>query len=163
MSQRLLRRLEAADRRRASVHEAGHLVVASSLGLKGVEAWIAPSGTASAMDEVTWIGQCGLLLPPRLSAIRWMQVAVAGHVAEQCWQWRNEADAFPICWDDNLWDVLAMSPADWAMARHNPGQPSNKLVRACEAVEATLMPGGQLWPALLDRSRQLLSKRWIST
>ena len=162
MNQRLLRRLEAGDRRRAGIHEAGHFVVASSLGLKGIEAWIAPTGSTPNMDEAVWIGQFGYFASRHLSALGQMKIAVAGHVAEQCWWLRNEADAFPIYWEDNLWDDLAMSPADWAMARHTPGQPSNKLVRACEAVEAILMPGGRLWPTLLDRSRQLLRERWIS-
>ena len=162
MTQRQLRRIEAKDRRRASIHEAGHFIVASSLGLKEVEAWITPTGATPSIDEAVWVGQCGFRAARRLSALGHMKIAVAGFVAEQCWLSRNEADAFPICWDDSLWDGWAMSPADCAMARHAPGEPSSKLVRACEAVEAALMPGGQFWPALLSSSRQLMNKRWIS-
>ncbi len=163
MSGHGLHRIEARDRRRASIHEAGHFVVARSLGLKEIDAWIAHTGSAPSVDEAVWIGQCGFRTARRLSALGHMKIAVAGFVAEQCWWSRNEADAFPIYWEDSLWDDWAMSPADWAMARHTPGEPTSKLVRACEAVEAALMPGGQLWPALLSSSRQLMNKRWIST
>lgn len=154
------RHLQAWDRRLASIHEAGHLVVAGHLGIKSAEAWIAPVNNASAGDMKTWIGQCGFLAGQRrMSNIGWMKIAVAGHVAEQCWQYRDEAGAFPIFWEDGLGDPEAMSPADWAMADHTPGGPSGKLVRACEAVERVLMPGACLWPALLATSRHFLSRR----
>lgn len=155
-------RLQTWDRRLASIHEAGHLVVVGHLGIKGAEAWIAPVDNASAGDVKTWIGQCKWPNRRRcLSGISRMKIAVAGHVAEQCWRYRNEADAFPVFWEDGLWNPEAMSPTDWAGADHTPGWPSGKLVRACEAVETVLMPGGCLWLALLATSRHLLSRRMV--
>ena len=142
----------------ASIHEAGHLVVAQLFGVHG-RAWIAPSDGSLMRGQKTWVGQCEFpaLYRTRLLGRRRIMIAACGYVAEQCWKSRADADAFPIFHWDALCDPGAISPTDWAMADCEPGKPSRELVSACEAVEQYLRAGGSLWPDLLVASRLLIS------
>jgi len=94
----------------------------------------------------------------RLSAYKQMMIAVAGHVAECCWE-RSTCAAeqdWPESFLDNLWDPDGMSATDWEMALHEPGCPTKKLARACEAVERLLSSKDILWADLVGASRRLI-------
>lgn len=147
----------AEERRLSSIHEAGHFVIARHFRISGW-AWIGPSSRKPHPDHKLWVGQFKVVRGALdgLSLIRRQMVAVAGAVAGECWTHRFEDDCSSDDWSHCLWDPDWMSETDWKTARHQPGQPSDKLYRACEAVFALLMPGGPLWPVLLTTSRDLI-------
>jgi len=83
-------------------------------------------------------------------------VAVAGAVAEKCWDNQFESEITFDDWSFDIWDGNWMSGSDWRLSGHEPGWATPKLVRACEAVYDLLVPGGLLWPQLLTASRALI-------
>jgi len=143
-------RLLARDRRLVGIHEAGHIVIAEHLKLRG-RARIMPNTDVPHPNVKLWIGQFQLHAAAvhRLSTIRRQMVAVAGAVAEECWRTQYGIDRDPTEWSDCLWDCDWMSASDWRLSDHEPGEPTRKLYRACEAVEALLKSDGPLWPRLL--------------
>src|ERR1700756_1575715 len=76
-------RVSARDRRRAAVHEAGHEVMASHLGIWSVEAEIRKVEPRD-NTEKEWVGSVRWLVDGAAARKR-MMVAVAGFVAEACW------------------------------------------------------------------------------
>lgn len=158
-----LRRVEAIDRRIAAIHEAGHVVMGRHVGLSIVSAWL--EKTPNPQDwhaDKLWIGHTRFLKhrlskksPARLlkrtiSKRETAMIAIAGAIAEQCWQ---RADLHEELWHDA--DV--MSPSDWSMCRCHPGEPDRKLLAVITEVFSLFdRKKGNLWPALLEEARQLI-------
>jgi hypothetical protein len=153
-------RVRARDRRMAAIHEAGHLVIARMFGFPG-SAWIWPNDQP---EEKTWLGRtkrCPIISvnhgkvrvkTPTKSQDR--MIAVAGAVAEACWQdraiWRVAVE-----WD---WDdPVVMSDSDWHLSGCPIGRPSPALYTAIDKVEALLRSDcGALWPSLCQTARDLI-------
>src|SRR5688572_4848564 len=89
------RRICARDRRLAAVHEAGHLVIARHFRLITASARIFPTGATSDLEKL-WVGNfrysARMLVGKRDPHVKQARpsvlraVAVAGKVAELCWQ-----------------------------------------------------------------------------
>ena len=151
-------RVMAWDRRRAAIHEAGHLVMARHLGMHDVCAVIFPRPDAAA-DENTWGGRFGFFSnkAASFSLRKRAMLHVAGCVAETVWRRRNGGESG--WWAETLAWPEAMSDSDWAGTGCDPGEPTGKLLRAAEEVERLLEPGtGKLWPALMVSARELIRK-----
>ncbi len=150
--------VEAIRRRRAAIHEAGHLVIAYHLG-EYAEAEIWRAGDSP--DEYPcWIGTTRQF--PRLytdqqgrlrqrlrkpSPARDRKIAVAGAVAEQIWT---------NGWCEFDW-IDGMSPADLESAGVTSVDDIPKSVyRAAWEVERLLDPDGPLWKAVLQQARRLI-------
>jgi hypothetical protein len=114
----------ARDRRLASVHEAGHFVMARRVGMLCLNAKTCEHQPKD-LTEKNWVGsiQCvtaGVTMKTR------RLVAVAGAVAEACW--RGETfDNFQCDWE--LGPEI-MSQADWEMSGCCPGEVSVQLWKA---------------------------------
>src|ERR1700721_3897527 len=77
-----VKRVIARDRRRAAIHEAGHLVIAEHVGLRCGLARIFPNPEPLAgLFEKTWLGQVSYRPCQHVSTIKCRMVAVAGAVA----------------------------------------------------------------------------------
>jgi hypothetical protein len=156
-------RIQARDRRRAAMHEAGHFAIAVHLGLHDVSAWIHQTGIEDVMQGKSWVGHTqypsgGFTL---MSAQRRRMIGVAGFVAEEAWDSRHDFDP---CWEDLLWDPAAMSTSDWATAGCDPGNPNQDALRAVDAVAALFHPGvGALWAPLLSVARLMIQENEVRT
>jgi hypothetical protein len=144
-------RVSARDRRRAAVHEAGHVVVARHLGVRILQA------------EIRKIEPQDLTEKERVGSVRCMTegvlaskskvVAVAGLVAEACWY----GEIF-----DELYGALEsnpeeMSQSDWDLSGCPSGEPSKQFSDAMEqAFELLNRETGKLWKALLVEARGLI-------
>ncbi|WP_159716393.1 hypothetical protein [Geminicoccus flavidas] len=151
-------RVMAWDRRRAAIHEAGHLVMARHLGIRDGWAVIFPRPDAAA-DDKTWGGRFSFSSEKAasFSLRKRAMLHVAGCVAEAVWARRNGGES--EWWADTLAWPEAMSGSDWAGTGCNPGEPTAKLLKAAEEVERLLEPGtGKLWPVLMVSARELLRK-----
>jgi hypothetical protein len=152
--------ISAIDRRRAAIHEAGHVVMARHIGLTNVSAWLEemPDSADDILYEKLWIGHTTYLqsgiIGKKLSDKKLAMFAVAGAVSECCWQ-RNSYDE---TLDYDTWyDADTMSESDWAGCRCEPGDPSPQLLSTIEAVFLLFdRETGKLWPALLSESRRLI-------
>jgi hypothetical protein len=143
-------RLSARDRRCAAVHEAGHLVVARHLGVIAFGAEIRKI-EAQGIDEKEWIGsvrcQTGGIDPSKRR-----MVAVAGIVAEACW----DQLAFDDFYNFEFFSE-GMSESDWEMSGCVPSERSEHLGDAMEqAFELLNSETGKLWNALLLEARRLI-------
>jgi hypothetical protein len=145
-----LQRIIARDRRKAAVHEAGHIVIGESLGHKLLFSYIQPTSTSDPRLEKTWIGQA-VFYPIRLKKEREM-VAVAGVVAECCWS----GDTFDDIADFLESDGDAMSPSDFALANCEPGQPTRRLLATAEKVFALFEPRAGALAFLAQRLLRLI-------
>lgn len=144
-------RIEAWDRRKAAVHEAGHVVVARHLGMYASHA-ILWKNQRPAADDKLWLGRA--FIGPRMESLAPDQVrmiAVAGAVAEEVWS-HGTMD----CPEDFFMWPEAMSAADWAMAGYEPGCLDDGGLDAVEHVAVLLTPGGELWPRLVEEARRLI-------
>ena len=100
--------ISAIDRRRAAIHEAGHVVMARHIGLTNVSAWLEemPDSADDILYEKLWIGHTTYLqsgiIGKKLSDKKLAMFAVAGAVSECCWQ-RN-------LYDETLDYALALRP-----------------------------------------------------
>lgn len=148
-------RIKAYDRRLAAIHEAGHAVIAVSLGYTA-DAWIYPNETAEPMVEKTWLGHVTVHDRPRsCDHPHNRMVAVAGMVAETLWKNGHDEDyAAPYGWEDYLFDEDCMSFSDWWNADCEPGQPDEDLFDIVAEVARLLM--GDNWPSLLRMSRVMM-------
>ena len=151
-------RISATDRRGAAIHEAGHVVMARHIGLTNVSARLeeTPDSANDIFCNKLWIGHTRYLksgvTSEKLSDKRLMMFAVAGAVAEFCWQ-QDTYDETLDAWDE----PDAMSESDWAGCRCEPGNPSPQLLRIIEMVFSLLdREGGTLWPMLLSEARRLI-------
>jgi hypothetical protein len=144
--------MEALDRRRSAVHEAGHFVVARHLGVRVCGAYISRVRDPS-LDEPSWTGRMSIERRAyvRSSRRRLCMVAVAGAVAEDVW-FKGYT-----CPDDLLEFEGDLSLTDWALAGCVPGEPDRKMLRAAEEVADLLSrEGGVLWQPLCLVARALL-------
>jgi hypothetical protein len=158
-----LRRIEARDRRMAAIHEAGHLTMARHVGLHAASASLEKiqDASTSIMDTRLWVGktrylQSGIIGKP-LSYRKMAMFAVAGAVAESCWQRES--------FDEEFWyDDMAMSVSDWAGCKCEPGNPSPKLLKIiAETYSLFDYQTGQLWPVLLREAHRLIKSSRRST
>lgn len=151
-------RILATDRRKSAVHEAGHYVVARWAGVRQVGAWIGRSKETDLTCNRSWTGQI-VWNSGRLESIsdrRRMMIAVAGAFATVVWEHHFDPDdtlylEYPGI---ALGDPFFMSPSDWRLADHDPGDCSRRLERAAESVVELLQ--GELWQPLLAASRSLI-------
>jgi hypothetical protein len=143
----------AWDRRMAAIHEAGHVVVARSLGIPVASSWIAPNDNHGDQWEKSWTGRTQLgPMQSKCSKRQGRLIGVAGAIAEQFWS--DDDDSF---WDDDVWrDPEIMSESDWEMAGCRPGQPNKAFFTAIDHVAALLKRDGLLWPSLLQTARALI-------
>ncbi len=81
-------------------------------------------------------------------------IAVAGSVAEVCWQ-RIDVDEFFV--GDYWGDPDAMSPGDWKGVQCEPGEPDDLCAEAILKVAAILDPNtGERWRDLCLTARELI-------
>jgi hypothetical protein len=111
-------RVISRDRRMAAIHEAGHMVVASSFGVL-CQAWIVPV-LGSERWQKMWVGQC-CFSGKKPTKQHQRMIAVAGAVAEACWQDRMIWDVADE-WD--WYDPDVMSESDWRFAGCLVGEPT---------------------------------------
>ena len=137
------RRLEALERRRSAVHEAGHSVIARWLGLYVRDCWIWRTGQPPDGDSRSWAGETGLN-GGSASDRRLTAVAVAGVVAEAAWDGSEELEEY----------LLGMSPRDLAMAAGKPHH--GRVLKAAVEVFELLERGGHLWSELVREARRLI-------
>jgi hypothetical protein len=151
-----LRRLEARDRRMAAIHEAGHVTMARHVGLQAASASLEriPDASISVLDSKFWIGKTRYLPPEiigrKLSYTKRAMFAVAGAVAESCWNYKG--------FDEEVWyDPDAMSESDWAGCGCQPGDPTAKVLKL---IQATFLlfdrEAGKLWPDVRQEARRLI-------
>jgi hypothetical protein len=141
------------DRRKAALHEAGHIVMAN-------QCWVGAFGYIflrlnPGPDERFWGGKVHVLDQKRfsrLSRLRRCMIAVAGAVAEL----DEEELEFPEELSEFWGDPLQMSPRDWEMAECHPGNPDRTCCRAIEAVGRLLAPGTPTRSALFFKARELI-------
>lgn len=102
MMQLTIEEIKMQDRRRAAIHESGHLTVAVALGIDA-RAWVYENKGCDVWESHTWLGRMEATRHPP-------SVAVAGVVAE-CWAKDPEVD----CWNIGEFirlDVITPSPTD---------------------------------------------------
>jgi hypothetical protein len=150
-------RIAARDRRNTAIHEAGHVTIGRHVGLKAVSAWLEETSNPGPYDKL-WVGKMRYLSPTifggKLPRKKLALVAVAGAVADCCWQKYTFEDSY----DDDFWlDEDAMSESDWLGCGCDPGNPTRQLFKTIETVFSLLdREAGALWPALLSESRRLI-------
>jgi hypothetical protein len=147
-------RIAAYDRRKAAIHEAGHQVIAQ---WRGVSSAASVFPVVNPRDgEKTWVGRASFF--SEFTPMSGRLIAVAGAVAEHCWQGRRDG-SHTDCLEDWIWeDPAGMSDSDWAFARTKPGEPDHHFMRAVGRVHAALNPtDGKLWPELCRTSRTLIA------
>jgi hypothetical protein len=153
-----LDRINARDRRRAAIHEAGHAVIAEHVGAAVTSVYIAPSEEDDATFNKSWIGRTQFARLQHLSRIRQRMVACAGATAQAVWHSR----IWPVrtgitCVEDlDFCEPAFMSGTDWELAGCEPGEPDNRLFKAIERVWTLL--DGELWPALCRKARSLIEE-----
>jgi hypothetical protein len=105
-------RIEAIDRRLAAVHEAAHLVLARHFDLSNpsAEIWRAADITDPLADKL-WLGRT--YFGDRSSKPELTMLAVAGAIAEFCWQHGPHNSWLG---DEQWGEPTAMSASDWALA-----------------------------------------------
>lgn len=147
-------RFSLQRRRLTAVHEAGHAVVAASLGLR-VQTWIWPiyrAGEEIPVGSKVWLGwtrheaadQDGTRL-----------VGVAGAIAEASWLRthpgaHDRSGARPGDW------LACMSDFDWKSVGCKAGKPDAACLRAAKQVIPMLEPGGALWGRLCHMARDII-------
>jgi hypothetical protein len=153
-----LKRIMARDRRLAAIHEAGHVTMARHLGALFAVAWLEKAAGTADSDvrfEKLWTGHTNYYFHKTPSRRKIAMFAVAGAVAEHCWQ--------RISFDDALdsWDEPeVMSESDWAGTGCTPGEPSSNLLRIIEHTFSLFdSETGILWPALIKEARWLMDTR----
>jgi hypothetical protein len=141
------------DRRKAALHEAGHIIIANECGVSAYGHIFAHHNPAP--DEKRWGGKAVISDPKRfsrLSRLKRCMIAVAGAVGEL-----DEEDLeFPEELSEYWLEPERMSLKDWEMAECNPGNPHRSCCRAIEAVGRLLAPGSPTRSALLFKARELI-------
>jgi len=145
-------RISAFDRRKAAIHEAGHVVVADHLNrnnfVQSASARIFRNPTSDPRSEKTWLGQARHS-PDFLSPFELRMVACAGAAAEFIW---SGSDPEP----DDWWDPESMSPSDWRLAECQPGEPDELCCEAIEELAKLLARDGRLWREVTHEARYLI-------
>lgn len=148
-------RIQARDRRQTAIHEAGHALVAISLGYRA-EAWIYLNEVDDLMAFKSWLGHMSFYdIPDEPGHLHRRMVAVAGMVAEHLWGNCAYCDYTDTgFWIDVMLDRDCMSPADWRLANCEPGEPDDDLPEVI--VRTVDLIGRDLWPQLTGMARQLM-------
>ena len=150
-------RIAARDRRNSAIHEAGHVTIGRHIGLAAICAWLEKTPSPGSYDKL-WVGHTrytsSSILVGKMPRKKLPLFAVAGAVAEFCWQ----QVTFDETLGDECWhDVDTMSESDWAGCGCAPGNPTRQLFKTVETVFALLdREAGALWPALLSEARRLI-------
>jgi hypothetical protein len=141
-------RIQAHDRRRSALHEAGHVVMAWRYGLDA-QAIIKPLIDRDPDTDKSWTGRTGHRNIWRVSNTARVHIAVAGAIAE------NRPGDYDLVNEWEYWDEQpdAMSPSDWQLARYVPGKPDRRFMRAVEHAAEYLTAER---PALLRVARALI-------
>jgi len=167
------RRVSARDRRRAAIHEGGHVVVARHLGILGIGAEIRKFQSRDFTrrqwgGSFTFVEQEVVLVASEPATVKvrrapkykmrrapkykLMLVAVAGAVAEACWCRETFDDTY-----DTWYEPSVMSETDWDHAGCAPGEPSKQLWDSVEeAFQLLNRSDGKLWNDLVRESRHLI-------
>jgi len=141
----------ARDRRHAAVHEAGHVVAARYLGIRILQAEIRKNEPHDSTDK-DWVGSVRCMTEG-VVASKIEVVAVAGLVAEACW----DGEIFEQLYEDLKSDPEKMSQSDWDISGCPSGEPSEQFWDAMEqAFELLNRETGKLWNALLLEARGLI-------
>lgn len=154
-------RIQATDRRRAAIHEAGHIVIAHHYG---VEAWgEITKSVAPGPHETTWSGCARIHQEAYLPAEGWFDVSVAGALAE--FRFTDPGD-YDWVFDDPdavlMSIIFAISPTDRQLSglRRWPRRtdtPSYWMVH--QRLEKTASLVRRLWPEIWSTSRVLIQQR----
>ena len=105
-------RIQTWDRRRAAIHEAGHVAVAAYYGCE-LAAYINRNAGVEPSDSNTWGGQAGLVDSYGKPLRGAFEIGVAGVLAEL----RYSSEDYDADDPDFCWQVLGnMSPSDRALA-----------------------------------------------
>ncbi len=147
--------LQAYDRRRAAIHEAGHAVMAAHLGY-GAQAWIYRNETGGGLAEKTWLGHVTMRnVPDACDHPHARMIAVSGMVAETLWKDGHVEDyAGPYGLEAYLLDRDSMSESDWRLSNCSPGDPDDELFTLTADVARLFM--ADLWSSLTSASRTLM-------
>jgi hypothetical protein len=148
-----LKQMEARDRRRAAIHEAGHHVMACYRGKLEVYSWIERAGDPTRYES-SWIGHCRWRIPHPGSLEQDVMIGVAGMIAEQLWLAGNDPDRM-----DNIYDLMddpnCMSESDWCGAGIDRDAGLTEV--QCPQIEAAIdLLSGPLWSELLRQARRLI-------
>jgi hypothetical protein len=146
------KRLEAWDRRRAAIHEAGHHVMACYRGMEEVDSWIERVGDPT-LYEKSWVGRCRWHRPHPEAGQHDVMIAIAGLIAEALWRAGDDLEPMDIY--DMLDDPYCMSESDWQGAGLNPDVGFTRKQQR-EIDEAFDLLRGPLWPELLRQARTLI-------
>jgi hypothetical protein len=137
-------------RRLTAVHQAGHAVVAASLGLR-VQTWIWPTyraGEEIPLDPRVWLGWTRHEAANQEST---RLVAVAGAIAEASWRRAHGRSGANVGdWQESMSDL------DWKSTGCDPGKPDAECLRAAEWVKPMLEPDGVLWGRLCRMARDII-------
>lgn len=140
-------RIFARDRRRAAIHEAGHLVVARWAGVQIVSAWIIPNDNP-APGEKTYAGRVQIAQIGGIAPHRRRMIGVAGAVAEHLGAG---------LWIENFsLEDSSVSESDWSLAGCEAGQADEAIARAIYSVGRMLRLDGPVWPQVLREGRRLV-------
>jgi hypothetical protein len=142
----------ARERRLAAIHEAGHVVIAKHLRLRVLQADIRKNDLQD-LDEKEWTGSVRFQTQG-VAARKRRMVAVAGLVAESCWEGKDDCHGL---FEFLVFNPDGMSESDWEISGCSYGQPSKQLFDAVEQVfELLNNETGGLWNALLLEARRLI-------
>ncbi|EBU7498354.1 hypothetical protein DK058_26140, partial [Salmonella enterica subsp. enterica serovar Typhi] len=127
-----INRINARDRRKAAIHEAGHMVVASALGYYP-RGWIFENEHVSdPLDQKMWGGRTTIRGLVDLDDRK--LIGVAGFVAETIWDCVEDVDLGDmLAWDQNM-----MSSSDWQMCGAEPGECKEDIEESAKKAHALL-------------------------
>jgi hypothetical protein len=131
--------------------------MAHHVGLTDVFAWLEEIQDPGNHDKL-WIGHTKYLSPSilkkKISHRKITMFAVAGAVAECCWQ----HETFDETLDFDMWyEPEVMSESDWASCDCEPGNPSSQLLNIIKKVFSLFdREAGELWPSVVIEARRLI-------
>lgn len=149
-----LHRINARDRRRAAVHEAGHIVIAEQFGIGVARAAIWPTPRENARVEKTWGGQIQVFAGSESRPEAWRAIGIAGRVAEDVWFEHDDQAVDAYYWDFVFDEVAAMSTSDWQLCGAEPEIDADELSVAAAKIAGLLQ--GELREKLIKTARKLI-------
>jgi hypothetical protein len=142
------KRILARERRSAAIHEAGHVVIARTLGFELLSAWIVPHD-GEEPDDRTWIGRVQIGRPHEASEYDRRMLGVAGAVAEHLWHGG---------WIEDYSPDEGMSESDWHLAGWSDpdDEPDDVFLDAIEDVGRLFTRDGAGRQELIAEARRLI-------